>query len=75
MTVRHVESMIRMAEAHAKMHLRDHVRSEDVDTAIRTALESFINAQKYSIARSLRKVQTTLTITARSTDTLRFPSL
>ena len=25
--VRHIESVMRMAEAHAKMHLRDHVRS------------------------------------------------
>ena len=29
--VRHIESMLRMAEAHAKMHLRDYVRSDDID--------------------------------------------
>ncbi|KAL3943743.1 MAG: hypothetical protein SGBAC_002166 [Bacillariaceae sp.] len=53
--VRHVESMMRMAEAHAKMHLRDHVRDDDMDAAIKMMLESFIVAQKYSIRRSLRK--------------------
>lgn len=53
--VRHVESMMRMAEAHAKMHLRDHVRDDDMDAAIKMMLESFIVAQKYSVRRSLRK--------------------
>ncbi|KAK2182088.1 hypothetical protein NP493_367g01023 [Ridgeia piscesae] len=28
-TVRHIESMIRMAESHAKMHLRDYVNEDD----------------------------------------------
>ena len=53
--VRHIESMMRMAEAHAKMHLRDHVRDDDMDAAIKMMLESFIVAQKYSVRRSLRK--------------------
>ena len=52
--VRHIESIMRMAEAHAKMHLRDHVRDDD-DAAIRVMLESFIMAQKYSVRRSLRR--------------------
>ena len=29
--VRHLESIIRMAEAHAMMHLREHVSDDDVD--------------------------------------------
>lgn len=29
-TVRHLESMIRMAEAHARMHLREYVHEEGV---------------------------------------------
>lgn len=33
--VRHLESIVRMAEAHARMHLRDHVRRDDVDMAIK----------------------------------------
>lgn len=53
--VRHIESIMRMSEAHAKMHLRDHVRDDDVDAAIRVMLESFIMAQKYSVRRSLRR--------------------
>ena len=35
--VRHLESMIRMAEAHAAMHLREYVNDDDIDTAIRCA--------------------------------------
>lgn len=54
-TVRHIESMIRMAEAHAKMHLREHVNEDDVNMAIRIMLESFIATQKFSIMRGMRK--------------------
>jgi DNA replication licensing factor MCM2 len=53
--VRHIQSIIRLAQAHAKVHLRDRVRDDDVDLAIRVMLESFINAQKHSIMRSLRR--------------------
>lgn len=53
--VRHVESMMRMAEAHAKMHLRDYVRDDDMDASIRMMLESFVTAQKFSVRRTLRK--------------------
>ena len=55
LTVRSIESIIRMSEAHAKMHLREEVKEEDVNMAIRVALDSFITSQKYSIARNLRK--------------------
>lgn len=48
--------MIRMAEAHAKMHLRDYVLEDDVNMAIRVMLESFIDTQKFSVMRSMRKV-------------------
>ena len=40
--VRHIESVIRMAEAFAKIHLRDHVRTDDIDNAIEMLLESFL---------------------------------
>ena len=53
--VRHIESILRMATAHAKMHLRDYVRDDDMDVAIKMMLDSFIVAQKFSIRRSLRK--------------------
>lgn len=32
--VRHLESMIRMAEAHARMHLRDYVSEDDINVSI-----------------------------------------
>ncbi|XP_039627355.1 DNA replication licensing factor MCM2 [Polypterus senegalus] len=54
-TVRHIESMIRMAEAHARMHLRDYVVEDDVNMAIRVMLESFIDTQKFSVMRTMRK--------------------
>ena len=45
-TVRHIESVIRLAEASAKMHLRQYVTEDDVNMAIRVVLESFIETQK-----------------------------
>lgn len=53
--VRHVESIIRMSEAHAKMHLREYVNEDDVNMAIRVMLESFISSQKHAVMKSLRK--------------------
>eukprot|EP00043_Microstomoeca_roanoka_P004604 m.50719 g.50719 ORF g.50719 m.50719 type:complete len:889 (-) comp12568_c0_seq1:304-2970(-) len=54
-TVRHIESMIRIAEAHARMHLRDYVRQDDVDMAIRVTLTSFIESQKFSVMKNMRR--------------------
>lgn len=54
-TVRHIESMIRMSEAHARLHLRDYVNEDDVNMAIRIMLESFISTQKFSVMRTMRK--------------------
>jgi DNA replication licensing factor MCM2 len=53
--VRHVESLMRMAEAHAKMHLREYVRDDDMNAAMRMLLESFVSAQKFSVRRALRR--------------------
>lgn len=53
--VRHIESVIRMSEAHAKMHLRDYVRQEDIDFGIDMLLDSFLQSQKYTVARQLTK--------------------
>lgn len=55
-TVRHLESMIRMAEASAKMHLRDYVRGDDIDLAISVTIGSFVSAQKMSIKKTLERV-------------------
>lgn len=54
--MRHIESMIRMSEAHARMHLRQHVTQEDVDMAIRVLLDSFISTQKFGVQKALQKV-------------------
>ncbi|KAF8897032.1 MCM2/3/5 family-domain-containing protein [Gymnopilus junonius] len=54
-TVRHLESMIRMAEASAKMALREYVRADDIDLAIEVAVGSFVNAQKLSIKKTLQR--------------------
>jgi len=53
--VRHLESMIRMAEAHARMHLRDAVTSADMAVSIRCMVESFVSTQKASAQRDLRR--------------------
>ena len=53
--VRHIESVLRMAEAFARMQLRDHVRSDDIDNGIEMLLDSFLQSQKHSVARQLSK--------------------
>lgn len=54
-TVRHLESMIRMSEASAKMALREYVRADDIDLAIEVAVGSFVSAQKLSIKKTLQR--------------------
>jgi DNA replicative helicase MCM subunit Mcm2 (Cdc46/Mcm family) len=46
-----------MAEAHAKMHLREYVMDDDINMAIRMMLESFIDTQKFSVMRVMKKVR------------------
>ena len=53
--VRHIESIMRLAEAHAKMHLREFVRDDDMDASISMMLESFVTAQKFSVRRQLKR--------------------
>ena len=48
--------MIRMAEANARMHLREYVQEDDVNMAIRMMLESFVETQKYSVMKSMKSV-------------------
>ena len=54
-TVRHLESMIRMSEASARMNLREFVRSDDIDLAIQVTVGSFVSAQKMSIKKTLER--------------------
>lgn len=53
--VRHIESIIRMSEANARMHLREYVNNDDVDLSISVMLQSFIQSQKYSVSRIIAK--------------------
>jgi DNA replication licensing factor MCM2 len=53
--VRHLESLLRIAESHAKMRLSDYVRADDMDFAIKIMLESFLMSQKASISKNLRR--------------------
>lgn len=48
--------MIRMAEASAKMCLREYVRTDDIDLAISVAVGSFVSAQKLTIKKTLERV-------------------
>lgn len=54
-TVRHIESIIRVSEAFAKLRLSSSVSKQDLDSAISLTLESFLNAQKYSVSKQLRQ--------------------
>ncbi|TID26143.1 hypothetical protein CANINC_002838 [Pichia inconspicua] len=54
-TVRHLESILRIAEAFAKMRLSPYVSGSDLDRAIKVVVDSFIGAQKISIRRQLQR--------------------
>ncbi|CAI9775258.1 unnamed protein product [Fraxinus pennsylvanica] len=47
--------MIRMSEAHVRMHLKQHVTPQDMDMAIRVLLDSFISTQKFGVQKALQK--------------------
>ncbi|QBM90694.1 DNA replication licensing factor MCM2 [Metschnikowia aff. pulcherrima] len=54
-TVRHLESIIRIAEAFAKMRLLDFVSQSDLNRAIKVSIDSFVGAQKVTVRRQLQK--------------------
>ncbi|PFH37061.1 putative DNA replication licensing factor [Besnoitia besnoiti] len=53
LTLRHVEALLRMAEANAKMRLSPVVSNTDVDFAIASLLDSFISSQKFAVQQRL----------------------
>merc|ERR1719261_1859618 len=55
MTARHLESIIRLAEANARIELREHVLPKDLDHAIGIMFESFTQSQKHQVAEELRQ--------------------
>jgi DNA replication licensing factor MCM2 len=54
-TVRHLESIIRLSEAFAKMRLSEYVHAKDIDRAIKVTVESFVGAQKVSVKKALAR--------------------
>jgi DNA replication licensing factor MCM2 len=54
-TVRHLESIFRLGEAFAKMRLSEFVNAGDVDRAIKVTVESFVQAQKVAVKKSLAR--------------------
>lgn len=53
--VRHIESIMRMSEAFARMQLRDYVTVDDIDEAIEMLIDSFLQTQKASIRKVLER--------------------
>lgn len=54
-TVRHLESIMRLSEAMAKMRLSEFVSKYDIQRAIKIAVRSFVGAQKVSVKKSLER--------------------
>ncbi|KAF2753764.1 MCM-domain-containing protein [Pseudovirgaria hyperparasitica] len=54
-TVRHLEAIIRTAEAFAKMRLSEFCSSVDLDRAIAVAVDSFVGSQKVSCKKALAR--------------------
>ncbi|KAK9474335.1 MCM2/3/5 family-domain-containing protein [Dipodascopsis tothii] len=54
-TVRHLESILRLSEAFAKMRLSEYVVSTDIDRAIRVTVTSFVDSQKLIVKKSLQR--------------------
>lgn len=54
-TVRHLESIIRLSEAFARMRLAEFVSKSDINRAIKVTVDSFIGAQKAGQRGALRR--------------------
>lgn len=54
-TVRHLESILRIAESFARMRLSEFVSSWDLDRAIKVVVDSFVDSQKISVRRQLHR--------------------
>lgn len=54
-TVRNIESIIRLSESFARMRLSEYVNNSDINSAINVAVESFIDCQKYSLKKLYKK--------------------
>ncbi|KAI9712270.1 MAG: MCM DNA helicase complex subunit [Bogoriella megaspora] len=54
-TVRHLEAILRIAEAFAKMRLSEYCSSADIDRAIAVAVDSFVGSQKLACKKALAR--------------------
>jgi len=54
-TVRHLEAIMRIAEAFCKMRLSEYVAPSDIDRAIAVTVDSFIGSQKVSCKKALSR--------------------
>ncbi|KAF2211336.1 hypothetical protein CERZMDRAFT_85505 [Cercospora zeae-maydis SCOH1-5] len=54
-TVRHLESILRISESFAKMRLSEYCNSHDIDRAISVAIDSFVGSQKVSCKKALAR--------------------
>ncbi|KAI3406012.2 MCM2 [Candida oxycetoniae] len=53
-TVRHLESILRIAESFAKMRLSDFVSQNDLNRAIKVSIDSFVGTQKITVKKQLQ---------------------
>ncbi|KAH7030655.1 MCM2/3/5 family-domain-containing protein [Microdochium trichocladiopsis] len=54
-TVRHLEAIIRIAEAFCRMRLSEYCSAHDIDRAIAVTVESFVGSQKVSCKKALAR--------------------
>ncbi|KAF2455208.1 MCM2/3/5 family-domain-containing protein [Lineolata rhizophorae] len=54
-TVRHLESILRIAESFAKMRLSEYCGAADIDRAVAVAVDSFVGSQKVSCKKALAR--------------------
>ncbi|KAL2867284.1 MCM DNA helicase complex subunit MCM2 [Aspergillus lucknowensis] len=54
-TVRHLEAIMRIAEAFCKMRLSEYCSAQDIDRAIAVTVDSFIGSQKVSCKKALSR--------------------
>lgn len=65
-TVRHLESILRISEAFAKMRLSDFVSQNDLNRAIKVSIDSFVGAQKVTVRKQLQRLFMKYTLPRRS---------
>lgn len=65
-TVRHLESILRILELFAKMRLSDFVSQSDLNRAIKVSVDSFVGAQKITVRKQLQRSFQKYTLPTRS---------